>query len=216
LCARPDFAPRDGLAWRGAGPAGFALAKLRVLVHAWHAATPSATGAKVMSEPATGQPGTAAHPPARKSLSELLYAAASFETAGRDTFTLLAPRVSGRIRGLVELLAEVQAQHLDRFTDVAEGSDPDLLMQVMIETPAAGQKFNAGAHAPVFGAEPDDREVLDYALQREELALQQYRALAQRVPAGPARELFSYLARDDAAHRVQLERLYAEVLRDTG
>lgn len=164
----------------------------------------------------TGQPGAAAHPPASKSLSELLYAAASYETAGRDVFTLLAPRVSERIRGLVELLAEVHAQHLDRFTDVAEGSDPDALMEVMIETPAADQKFNAGVHPRDFGAEPGDREVLDYALQREELALQQYRALAQRAPAGPARELFSHLARDDAAHRVQLERLYAEVLRDAG
>jgi rubrerythrin len=59
--------------------------------------------------------------------------------------------------------------------------------------------------------------VLQYALSRERLAMEQYRALAEATEPGEVKELFQWLADEEIEHKSELEkRYYALVHRGGG
>jgi rubrerythrin len=69
---------------------------------------------------------------------------------------------------------------------------------------------------PDLGDNPDDQSVLQYAMGREHLAMTHYRALADSTAAGPIKELFEYLANEEAKHKEELEKLYYETVHSGG
>ena len=58
-------------------------------------------------------------------VGEVLQTAVSFEQTARDFYRDLAPRVSKRIRWLVEELAEEEQRHFDLFTELMQRDDID-------------------------------------------------------------------------------------------
>ena len=150
------------------------------------------------------------------SLQDILEVATEFERTARDFYAGLAPKVSKRIRYLVEELAEEEQQHYDLFSELRER--PDIAEQVKqsIETPASDRRFSDCIHLPELGEQPDDQAVLQYALGREHAAMEQYTSLAETTPPGPIRDLFRYLADEETEHKNELEKRYYEIVHSGG
>jgi len=153
---------------------------------------------------------------ARKTLGEILEVAASFEASARDFYTGLIPRVSKRIRYLVEELAAEEARHYDLFSDLAARGDIAEQLRARVEAPASDTRFSDCIQIPELGAEPDDQAILQYALGREQAAMEQYRSLAGSVEPGPVRELFEFLAEEETRHKAELEKIYYEIVHSGG
>ncbi len=66
------------------------------------------------------------------------------------------------------------------------------------------------------GEIPDDQEVLQFAMGREQAAMEQYRDLAESTGPGPIKDLFRYLADEETQHKLELEKLYYEVIHSGG
>ena len=151
-----------------------------------------------------------------KTLEEILEVATSFEEAARDFYTDLIPKVSKNFRWLVEELAEEEQGHYDLFTNLRKRSDIAEQVKAEVRTPVTDGKFSDAIHVPDLGDKPDDQAVLQYAMGREHLAMQHYRELADSTEPGPIKELFEYLANEEAKHKEELEKLYYETVHAGG
>ncbi len=151
-----------------------------------------------------------------KTLEEILEVATSFEEAARDFYTDLIPKVSKNFRWLVEELAEEEQGHYDLFTNLRKRSDIAEQIKAEVRTPVTDGKFSDAIHVPDLGDKPDDQAVLQYAMGREHLAMQHYRELADSTEPGPIKELFEYLANEEAKHKEELEKLYYETVHSGG
>lgn len=149
-------------------------------------------------------------------LEDILNIALSFERTARDFYRDLAPRVSKRIRDLVEELAEEEQRHYDLFEDLMKLPTIEAHIKDKIATPASDRRFSDHIQIPDLGDNPDDQEVLQFALGREQAAMEQYTSLAESAPEGPARDLFRFLAREETLHKQELEALYYEIVHSGG
>ncbi len=149
-------------------------------------------------------------------LSEVLTIATRFEETARDFSRGLAPKVSKRIRDLVEELAEEEERHFNLFSDLAGRNDIADQIQTEMRRTAADSRFSDCIHLPKLGEHPDDQAVLQYAMGREHAAMQHYTELAETSPQGPIRELFQFLAVEETRHKLQLEKLYYETVHRGG
>ena len=147
-----------------------------------------------------------------KTLDEILKTAASFEHTAKNFYTDLIPKVSKRIRWLVEELAAEEEQHYKLFTALSEKIVDDTSLQIKVSTPSSDGKFTDCLHVPELGDSPDDQEVMLYALGREQAAMEQYRALADSTDPGEIHDLFEYLANEETKHKAELEKLYYELI----
>lgn len=147
-----------------------------------------------------------------KTLDEILKTAASFEETARDFYSDLIPKVSKRIRWLVEELAAEEEQHYKLFSALSEKIVDDNSLLIKVSTPASDGKFTDCLHVPELGDSPDDQEVMLYALGREQAAMEQYRALADSTDPGEIHDLFEYLANEETKHKAELEKLYYELI----
>ena len=163
-----------------------------------------------------GQPSAYERLRAHKSLQEILETAAEFERTARDFYRDLAPKVGKNLRWLVEELAEEEQGHYDRFQRLAQ--DPAVAEQVraQVPVPPSDSRFSDCIQLPDLGEHPDDQAILQYALGREQAAMEQYQALAESAPEGPIRDLFAFLAREETAHKLELEKLYLELVHSGG
>ena len=152
----------------------------------------------------------------KKTLGEILDVAIEFEQTARDFYAALVPKVSKQLRYLVEELAEEEQRHFDLFSEVRARPDLESRIGEMVETPASDARFTDCVHLPELGDEPDDQAVLQYALGREQAAIEQYSALAKTTPAGPIRDLFIFLADEETQHKNELEKIYYEVVHSGG
>lgn len=152
----------------------------------------------------------------KTTLREILEVATGFEAAARDFYTALIPKVSKRIRYLVEELAAEEQQHYDLFGALAQREDVAQQVQIEIQRTASDSKFSDCLHLPDLGDNPDDQAVLQYAMGREHAAMQHYGELAETAPAGPIRDLFRYLASEETKHKLELEKLYYEIVHRGG
>lgn len=152
----------------------------------------------------------------KKTLREILEVATSFEAAARDFYTDLIPKVSKNIRWLVQELADEEQRHYDLFAGLAERPDIDNLVSELVETPASDSRFSDCVHLPDLGEKPDDQAVLQYAMGREQAAMEQYSALATTTSSGPIRDLFVFLADEETKHKTELEKIYYEVVHSGG
>jgi rubrerythrin len=152
----------------------------------------------------------------KKTLQEILQVATEFERTARDFYSSLAPRVSKNIRYLVEELAEEEQSHYDLFTELAVNPDIETQIKTEIETPASDHRFSDCIHVPDLGDHPDDQSVLQYAMGREHAAMEQYQSLADSVPDGAIKDLFTFLAKEETLHKQELEKLYYEIVHSGG
>ncbi len=152
----------------------------------------------------------------KTTLREILEVATSFEAGARDFYTALIPKVSKRIRYLVEELAAEEQSHYDLFGALAQR--PDIAEQVRqeIQRTASDSKFSDCLHLPDLGENPDDQAVLQYAMGREHAAMMHYGELAETAPPGPIRELFQYLASEETRHKLEREKIYYETVHSGG
>lgn len=149
-------------------------------------------------------------------LKDILAVATEFERTARDFYRELAPKVSKRIRYLVEELAEEEQRHFERFSHLAERDDLAATLESEIERPANDHKFSDCIQLPDLGEKPDDQAVLRYAMTREHAAMEQYHALADATEPGPVHDLFRFLANEETKHKNELEKLYYEIVHAGG
>ncbi len=152
----------------------------------------------------------------KTTLREILEVATGFEASARDYYSALIPKVSKRIRYLVEELAAEEQSHFDLFSALAQRDDLEEQVKIEIERTASDSKFSDCLHLPNLGESPDDQAVLQYAMGREHAAMSHYGELAETTPPGPIRELFQYLASEETKHKLELEKLYYEVVHSGG
>jgi rubrerythrin len=152
----------------------------------------------------------------KTTLREILEVATGFEASARDFYKDLTPKVSKRIRYLVEELAAEEQEHFDLFHTLAQRDDLAEQVKIEIERTASDSKFSDCLHLPSLGDNPDDQAVLQYAMGREHAAMSHYGELAETTPPGPIRELFQYLASEETKHKLELEKLYYEVVHSGG
>ena len=152
----------------------------------------------------------------KKTLEEILDIAISFEKTARDFYTALIPNVSKNIRYLVEELAEEEQQHFDLFTSLKENSEVKKQLVKKINTPVDDHKFSDFVKLVDLGDNPDDQTILIYALAREDAAMKQYRDLAENAPKGELKDTFSFLAIEEAEHKLELEKKYYEIIHSGG
>jgi rubrerythrin len=152
----------------------------------------------------------------KTSLKEILEVACSFEESARNFYRDLTPKVSKNLRWLAEELAREEAQHFDLLSALAARADIAEQVKSEVRTPASNGKFSDCIHLPDLGAAPDDQAVLQYAMGREHIAMEHYRALALDTDPGPIRDLFEYLANEETKHKAELEKLYYETVHSGG
>jgi rubrerythrin len=152
----------------------------------------------------------------KTTLREILEVATSFEESARDFYTALIPKVSKRIRYLVEELAAEEQTHFDLFGALARRADIAEQVKAEIGRTATDSKFSDCLHLPDLGEQPDDQAVLQYAMGREHAAMTHYGELAETTPPGPIRDLFKYLASEETKHKLELEKLYYETVHRGG
>jgi len=152
----------------------------------------------------------------KTSLREILEVATSFEASARDFYAALVPKVSKRIRYLVEELAAEEQHHYDLFSALAQRADIADQVRQEIQRTASDSKFSDCLHLPDLGENPDDQAVLQYAMGREHAAMGHYSELAETTPEGPIRDLFRYLASEETKHKLELEKIYYETVHSGG
>lgn len=152
----------------------------------------------------------------KKSLKEILEVATEFERTARDFYTALIPNVSKRIRYLVEELAAEEQGHFDLFNELAAKPSIENEIECAVAVPVSDSRFSDCIQLPDLGENPDDQTVLQYALGREQAAMEQYTALAESTESGAIHDLFVFLAREETLHKQALEKLYYEVVHSGG
>lgn len=149
-------------------------------------------------------------------VADILRTATEFERIARDFYAELTPKVSKRIRDLVQELAEEEQGHFDLFSQLAENPDVANHIQDKIARPTADRRFTDHINPPELGEHPDDQEVLLFAINREKAAMEQYGELAESAPEGRLKEVFTFLAREETLHKQELEAKYYEIIHSGG
>jgi hypothetical protein len=89
-------------------------------------------------------------------------------------------------------------------------------VKVEVQRTASDSQFSDCLHLPDLGEHPDDQAVLQYAMGREHAAMTHYGELANTAPEGLIRDLFQYLASEETKHKLELEKLYYEIIHRGG
>ncbi|PTV94745.1 rubrerythrin [Rhodobacter aestuarii] len=152
----------------------------------------------------------------KTTVREIFEVATEFERVAHRFYSELVPKVSKDLRWLVEELAEEEAEHIRIFTELAQNPAVEAVLAEEITRPVADPKFSDCVQTPDLGPNPDDQAVLQYALMRETAAMEQYTELAKTAPAGPLRDAFLFLAKEETEHKAELEKTYYEVVHSGG
>lgn len=152
----------------------------------------------------------------KTTLREILEVATGFEESARNFYSALIPKVSKRIRYLVEELAAEEQVHFELFSAMSQRADIAEQVKIEVERTASDSKFSDCLHLPDLGEQPDDQTVLQYAMGREHAAMTHYGELAETTPAGPIRDLFQYLASEETKHKLELEKIYYTIVHRGG
>ena len=150
------------------------------------------------------------------SLGDILDYAIAFEQQAFNFYTALQTKVSKRLRALVPELAEEEQHHLTLFQEVKNNPDIQHHIATMIRNPPSDHRFSDYIHVPELDDFPDDQSILQYALGREQVAMEQYTHLATQTPEGAIRDLFQFLAIEELAHKKELEKRYYELVHSGG
>lgn len=149
-------------------------------------------------------------------VGEVLQHVAEFDRAAHEFYLNLAPKVSKNIRFLVEELAEAEASHIEMIEALRHHPDVEGHMRDTLARPHADRQFSDAAHTPEMGEAPDDQAVLQYALAREKIAIEEYAELAEATPPGPLHDAFQFLANEERKHKAEIEALYYRIVHSGG
>jgi rubrerythrin len=152
----------------------------------------------------------------KQSLGDILETAMSFERTARDFYTALMGRVSKPTRSLVEELAQEEVRHYELFKELAQRPDVKERISEEIRTPPSNHRFSDYIQIPRLDEFPDEQSILQYALGREQAAMEQYGTLAADTPRGSLQDLFRFLAQEELRHKGELEKRYYELVYSTG
>lgn len=149
-------------------------------------------------------------------VEEVLETVAEFDREAHGFYVELIPKVSKSIRYIVEELARAELAHIRKISALAKSPELADHLKDAILRPEADRRFSDAIHTPELGENPDDQEVLQYALGREQVAIEEYSELAANTPPGPLHEVFSFLANEESKHKSELEALYYEIVHSGG
>ncbi len=152
----------------------------------------------------------------KTSLGEILQTASSFEEAAYNFYASLKDKVSKPLRPLVQELVEEEQRHYELFQELSQRPDVQSRVAEEIKTPPSDHRFSDYIQVPELGDFPDDQAILQYALGREQAAMEQYASLAEDTPAGPIQDLFRYLANEELEHKKELEKRYYALVHSGG
>jgi len=152
----------------------------------------------------------------KTTVGEILETATAFEQTAFAFYTALKDKVSKRLRPLVQELADEEKRHVELFQGLSQYPEVPAQMAELIKTPPSDHRFSDYIQTPQLSALPDDQAILQYALGREQAAIEQYSALADETPAGPIQELFRCLAHEELTHKNELEKRYYELVHSGG
>jgi len=103
-----------------------------------------------------------------------------------------------------------------KLQELAKRRDIEGALLAEIENMTVDRKFYDGIHLPELGENPDDQEILQYAMMREFIAMVQYSELAEKSAPGPVRDLFQFMANEEIKHKNDLEALYYQIIHSGG
>jgi rubrerythrin len=149
-------------------------------------------------------------------LKEILELATEFERTAKEFYAELSPKVSKRLRYLVDELVIEEQQHYELFVNLSKNPLVENQIKQEIAIPTSNKRFSDCVQLPELGDKPDDQTILQFALGREQAAMEQYHALAETAPEGPIKDLFTYLALEETKHKNDLEKTYYEVVHSGG
>ncbi|GKY87328.1 ferritin family protein [Sinisalibacter aestuarii] len=149
-------------------------------------------------------------------VEEVLELVAEFDREAHGFYVELIPQVSKSIRYIVEDLALTRLEHIRKISALAKSDDMRDHLKDAIMRPEADRKFSDAVQTPELMENPDDQGVLQFALARVQLAIEEYADLAANTPPGPFHEVFSYLANEESKHKSDLEALYYEIVHSGG
>lgn len=148
----------------------------------------------------------------KESLREILKVAILFERTAYSFYSELAPKVSKKMRHLMNFLIKEEEQHVKIFSDLLQHPNIEQQLSQMVTTPSSNPRFSEAFQIQDLGENPDEQTVLRYAMFREQAAMEQYTFLAKEVPPGAIRDLFFYLSQQENEHKDELEKLYKEAV----
>ncbi len=163
-----------------------------------------------------GDEGKREHLLKTESVLEVIDIAIQFELAASTFYRQLYHKVGKPLRWLVKELAEEESQHAERLKALREHPDLQQELAQNLERAVIDPRFSDAIQTPDLDELADDQAVLQYALSREQLAMEQYRLLAQESAAGAAKDLFQWLANEEVAHKGELEKRYYELVHRGG
>jgi rubrerythrin len=152
----------------------------------------------------------------KTTIAEILETATSFEQTAMNFYTKLKDNVSNNLRPLVQELANEEKCHFDLFSNLSRNQQFSDQVKELIETPPSDHRFSDYVQTPKLSEFPDDQAVLQYAIGREQAAMEQYSTLAEETPQGAIRDLFRYLAHEELEHKKELEKRYYELVHSGG
>ena len=147
-----------------------------------------------------------------KTVGEILETAQSFERAAQHIYSRLSAQLDHPLRELVQELADEEMQHVHLFAELAINPEAAIHGAEQIQAPANDHKFAEYLELPNIDQLADEQSILQYALGREQAAMEHYAVLAEATPEGPIRDLFRFLANEELAHKAELEKRYHELI----
>jgi rubrerythrin len=149
-------------------------------------------------------------------LKAVLETASEFEKTAYEFYQSLQSRVSKRLRPLVEELVEEEQRHYALFQELSQRPDVQARIRETIQRPASDHRFSDYVQLPELADFPDDQAILQYAMGREQAAMEQYGALAEETRNGPLHDAFRFLAQEELEHKKELEKRYFELVHSGG
>ncbi len=150
-----------------------------------------------------------------KTLADIIATAMSFERTAHEVYTKLRDKVSPAMRDMVHELAAEETRHYKLLEVLRSRLDLQHQLASRIAAPPGDRQFSHFVHLPNLGEHPDEQAILQYAMLREQAAMEQYCALAAEVPDGPIHDLFQYLADEELSHKADLEKRYYDLVYNT-
>jgi rubrerythrin len=149
-------------------------------------------------------------------LKAVLDTASEFEKTAYEFYHALQTRVGKPLRPLVEELVKEEQRHYALFQELSLRPDVQQRIADQIKRPASDHRFSDYVQGPALSECPDDQAILQYAMGREQAAMEQYSALADEAPAGVLRDTFRFLAQEELEHKKELEKRYGELVHSGG
>ncbi len=143
-------------------------------------------------------------------VQEVLEKAAAKERAAHKLYGDLARSIDdAAARGLLKDLAAEEKRHIKMVADVAKGKKK---INEQITGVAADLHITEYLKPAKLSVKASFQEVLIYAMKREVQAISAYTAMANAVKSPRIKKMCRFLATQEKAHKLRLERFYDDVI----